>query len=101
MKIDSGTRAHAENLLRFIDASPSPWHAVETVKRGLEENSFCELKESNAWSLEPGSRHYVVRDGSSIIAFVTGDQAPTKTGYRIIGAHTDSPGLRIKPKPVT
>jgi aspartyl aminopeptidase len=101
MKIDSGTRAHAENLLRFIDASPSPWHAVETVKRGLEENSFCELKESNAWSLEPGSRHYVVRDGSSIIAFVTGDQAPTKTGYRIIGAHTDSPGLRIKPNPVT
>ncbi|MGH8548430.1 MAG: M18 family aminopeptidase [Methylococcales bacterium] len=97
LKLDSENRAHATDLLRFIDASPSPWHVVASVRERLVEHDFLEIDESQAWTLEPGVRYFVVRDGSSIIAFKNGEKASSDTGFRIIGAHTDSPGLRIKP----
>ncbi|MCI0653285.1 MAG: M18 family aminopeptidase [Methylococcaceae bacterium] len=97
LKLDSNALAHATDLLHFIDASPSPWHAVASVRKRLVEHDFLELDESQAWKLELGARYFVVRDGSSIIAFKNGEKALPDTGFRIIGAHTDSPGLRIKP----
>lgn len=91
--------AHARDLLDFIDASPSPWHAVETCKARLDAAGFSPLSELDRWSLEVGGRYYVERGGASIIAFIIGDKPATETGLRLIGAHTDSPGLRLKPKP--
>ena len=88
----------AQDLLQFIDASPSPWHAVSSTELRLKQSGYRRLEESEHWQLEKGSKYYVVRAGSSIIAFVLGQQALTETGFRIVGAHTDSPGLRIKPK---
>jgi aspartyl aminopeptidase len=99
MNIPSATRAHAQDLLDFIDASPSPWHAVQTCETRLSAAGFSRLDEANRWSLAAGDRRYVVRGGSSIIAFIVGSQPAATAGLRLIGAHTDSPGLRLKPKP--
>ncbi|MGR9046982.1 MAG: M18 family aminopeptidase [Gammaproteobacteria bacterium] len=91
------SRQHVQQLLDFIDASPSPWHVVRTLEQLLAAFAFDKLEETAPWTLEPGGRYYVVRDDSSIILFVMGRQPLTETGFKIIGAHTDSPGLRIKP----
>lgn len=85
-------------LLSFIDESPSPWHAAYSVKKQLLAHDFQELKEIKPWSLEKNGRYYLIRDDSSIIAFIVGHKPLAETGYKIIGAHTDSPSLRIKPK---
>lgn len=89
---------HAQGLLDFIDASPSPWHAVAMMEKHLQAKGFTRLEESQAWSLRPQGRHYVVRGGASLIAFILGSKPLAASGFRIVGAHTDSPGLRLKPK---
>ncbi|MDD1643449.1 MAG: M18 family aminopeptidase, partial [Methylococcaceae bacterium] len=86
-----------QNLLDFIDASPSPWHAVKSVEAQLAAFQFVKLDEKEKWDLQAGGRYYVIRDDSSIIIFVQGQKPLVETGFKIIGAHTDSPGLRIKP----
>jgi aspartyl aminopeptidase len=91
-------RAQAQALLDFIDASPSPWHVAATVAQRLESHGFKALQEGERWQLESGGRYFVVRGGSSVISFVLGAQTPDQTGFRIVGAHTDSPGLRLKPR---
>lgn len=89
---------HTRDMLAFINASPSPWHAVETMVERLQEDGFSVLTEEDNWALQPHARHYVIR-GGSLIAFVTGGESPAETGFCIAGAHTDSPGLRLKPSP--
>ncbi|CAH1385248.1 M18 family aminopeptidase [Candidatus Nitrotoga sp. M5] len=95
MLITSEDRAHAQDLLNFIDASPSPWHAVDTITQRLQAQGFVPLQEKLSWKLESGKGYYVVR-GASLITFMIGQQPLTDTGFRMIGAHTDSPGLRLK-----
>ncbi len=95
---DPIVREQAQALLDFIDASPSPWHAVETVSQQLLAAGYQQLLEANAWQLAPSGKYFVVRGGASIIAFSLGNQALVETGFRLIGAHTDSPGLRLKPQ---
>ncbi len=88
----------AADLLRFIDNSPSPYHAVaETVAR-LEGAGFERLEEGDLWQLAPGDARYVVRGDASILAFQVGNAEPAEAGFRIVGAHTDSPNLRVKPR---
>lgn len=89
----------ADDLLRFIDASPTPHHAVVETSRRLETHGYRRLEEGSAWELRPGDRVYVVRAGTSLIALELGTGAPTRTGIRLVGAHTDSPNLRVKPNP--
>ncbi|MBX9848633.1 MAG: M18 family aminopeptidase [Rhodocyclaceae bacterium] len=96
--IAPAVRQLTEDLLAFIDASPSPWHVVDSTRQRLDAQGFSELKEGERWSVKAGGRYYVIRGGSSIIAFVVGSDSLEKTGLRMIGAHTDSPGLRLKPK---
>ncbi len=91
------SRLQVQHLLDFIDASPSPWHVVQTLEAQLTRCNFIRLDETETWALKPSGRYYVVRDGSSIIAFVLGQKALPETGFKIIGAHTDSPGLRVRP----
>ena len=86
-----------QHLLNFIDASPSPWHVVDSVEALLKPFQFMKLDETAKWHTQPGGRYYVVRDDSSIILFVLGTKPLVETGFKIIGAHTDSPGLRVKP----
>lgn len=98
MTISNSTKACAQDLLNFIDASPSPWHAVETTKQRLLAENYQALDERQVWQLENGRGYFVIRGGSSIIAFKLGQNVVANTGLRIIGAHTDSPSLRLKPK---
>ncbi len=93
---------HAEfnnDLLTFLDSSPTPWHAVATMKSRLDAAGFEPLDEKDDWSLAPGQGYYVIRNGSSIVAFRTGKREVTSSGIRMIGAHTDSPCLKVKPSP--
>ena len=86
-----------DGLLGFVDASPSPFHACLEVARRLEERGFRRLAEAEAWPGEAGGR-YVVRGGSIVAWHVPRDWRPP-AGFRVLGAHTDSPNLRIKPRP--
>lgn len=95
---NSQIHATARDLFDFIDSSPSPWHAVETVTQRLLAHDYVALDEATRWSLIAGGCYFVVR-GASVIAFQVGLQDVAKTGLRIIGAHTDSPGLRLKTQP--
>lgn len=92
---------HVEHLLDFIDASPSPWHAVASVETAIQKFHFVRLDETTKWQLQAGGRYYVVRDDSSIVLFVVGRKAPAESGFKIVGAHTDSPGFRIRPNGAT
>jgi aspartyl aminopeptidase len=94
---ETQVKAQAQDLLNFIDASPSPWHAVDTVEQRLISLGFTSLHETQAWQLKPGNSYYVIRGGASIIAFKVGSLNLTDSGFRMIGAHTDSPSLRLKP----
>jgi len=98
MAITAEQKTHAQDLLNFIDASPSPWHAVATTEQLLLAQGYSRLEESARWQLQAGGRYFVVRGGSSLIAFVLGQQPLAESGFRIVGAHTDSPGLRLKPR---
>lgn len=98
LQISSEAHSAAQALLDYIDMSPSPWHAVATTKAMLDANGFKPLIENQPWQFRKNGKYYVVRDGSSLIAFIVGDKPIAETGFRIVGAHTDSPGLRLKPK---
>jgi len=98
MIVSPEARALAQDLLDFIDASPSPWHVGASVAQRLEAQGFAALREEEPWRIKPGGRYFVVRGGSSVVAFVAGAQAPDRAGFKIVGAHTDSPGLRLKPR---
>lgn len=98
MKISVEVRTLAKELLNFIDASPSPWHAVHNVEQQLKTQGFTQLDEAQAWQLTNGKSYFVTRGGASIIAFTLSNQTLANIGFRIVGAHTDSPGLRLKPQ---
>ena len=86
-------------LLSFINHSPTPFHAVATMSQLLLANGFDQLQERDAWDLQIGKRYFFTRNDSSVIAFIMGRQPPLETGIRMVGAHTDSPCLKIKPQP--
>jgi aspartyl aminopeptidase len=88
-----------EDLCAFIDAGPSPYHVVAEVARRLEAAGFTALDEQERWKLGGGDQRYVVRDGGSIAALRIGHAEPALVGFRLIGAHTDSPTLKVRPRP--
>ena len=90
-----------QQLLHFIAQSPTPFHATAELRRQLEAAGFVRLHESERWMLEAGGRYLVVRNDSSILAFTLGSSEAAETGLRMVGAHTDSPCLHIKPQPRT
>jgi len=98
MSVTVQDKTAARELINFIDASPSPWHAVASAEALLLAQGYTKLEEGERWQLAQGGRYYVVRGGASLIAFVLGGEPLAETGFRIVGAHTDSPGLRLKPK---
>ncbi|HSG62184.1 MAG TPA: M18 family aminopeptidase [Pseudomonadales bacterium] len=86
-------------LLDFLRASPTPFHAVSSASAMLVEAGFKALSEGDNWQLEAGGKYFTTRNDSSLIAFVYGENSPVETGIRMVGAHTDSPCLKVKPKP--
>ncbi len=87
-----------QSLIDFLNAAPTPFHAVQVMADKLLDAGFKELHEENQWNTEPG-KYFVTRNQSSIIAFNLGSTELRKSGIRIVGAHTDSPCLKAKPRP--
>ena len=85
-------------LLNYLDRSPTPFHAVSSLIEILQGQGFERLHERDDWHLKPG-RYLVTRNDSSLIAFVLGTLDPVSSGLRMVGAHTDSPCLKVKPSP--
>jgi aspartyl aminopeptidase len=86
----------AHDLLAFIGAAPSPFHACAEAARRLDAAGYTELDEGAAWPA--GGKHYIIR-GGTLVAWAAGPAADASTPFAIVGAHTDSPNLRIKPQP--
>lgn len=86
-------------LFEFLHASPTPFHATKTIVTHLLAAGFIPLYEGDNWQLEPGQRYLVTRNDSSVIAFVYGKSPMLESGIRMLGAHTDSPCLKVKPRP--
>lgn len=86
------------DLRAFVDASPSPFHAVAEMVRRLSDGGFTPLDERDRWTLAPGAQHYVVRDGGSVIAFRVGSAPLPDAGVRLVGTHTDSPTFKVRPR---
>lgn len=94
--------ALAHDFVSFLNASPTPYHAVATAKTMLLKAGFIQLSETTNWAtkslVKPGGKYFVTRNGSSIIAFAIGQQWQAGNPAAMIGAHTDSPCLRVKPR---
>lgn len=89
-----------QELLHFLNVSPTPFHAAENLAWLLSANGFVELLEADCWNCVAGGRYFLRRNGSSLLAFVKGRVDALDAGIRLIGAHTDSPCLKPKPQPV-
>lgn len=90
---------YPQEFIKFLNASHSPYHAVNSIKEHLLKNGFTELSERDSWNgkVSHKGKYYVTRNNSSIIAFVVGNRWSPGNPIAIVGAHTDSPVLRIKP----
>lgn len=89
----------ALELVDFLYDSPSACHGVKATQKILDENGFIEIKETDKWNLQAKGKYYVIKNDSALIAFEVGTGDIEETGLRLIGAHTDVPGFRIKPNP--
>ena len=89
----------AEKLLQLTEEGTSPFHVTASVERQLQKAGFQKLELGEEWKLEKGGRYYLAHHGSSLLAFTIGKDYRNGDGFRIAAAHTDFPGLRIKPAP--
>ncbi len=94
--MDGKTEGDARDLCAFIDASPSPYHAVASAAARLEAAGYAALDERDAWGDDARGRRYIVRGGTLVAWNAPADIDPA-AGWRLLGAHTDSPNLRVKP----
>ena len=89
----------AEKLLQLTEEGTSPFHVTASVERQLQKAGFQKVELGEDWKLEKGGRYYLAHHGSSLLAFTIGKDYRNGDGFRIAAAHTDFPGLRIKPAP--
>ena len=87
---------HVKALCEYIDASPSAFHAVDAAVAALSAAGATRLDERDRWILEPGKAYYIVRDSAALVSFRIGKKKPVDSGFAIMGAHTDAPGLRAR-----
>lgn len=86
-------------LFSFLGDSPTPYHCVQTMKHALHKQGYTLLQERDEWQLKQGNSYMVSRDDGSLIAFHLGSEAKRSDGFRMLGSHSDSPCLKVKPQP--
>lgn len=89
--------AVANELVAFLNASPTPFHAVHEAKTRLKAAGYVQLSERTDWHLTGGGKYFFTRNHSTIIAFAIGEKYVPGNGFMIVGAHTDSPCPKLKP----
>jgi aspartyl aminopeptidase len=90
-------RERSSALLDFINASPTAFHAASVLAGRLEAAGFSKLAETEPWRLEPGRGYFVIRDDGALFAVRVGLEPPETAGFALVGAHSDSPALKLKP----
>ncbi|KZT62958.1 aspartyl aminopeptidase [Calocera cornea HHB12733] len=93
----TSSKVTAAKAVAFLNASPTPFHAVRNASARLEEAGFVKIRETNDWKLVAGGRYYYTRDQRSLIAFTLPQGWKAGTGVSIVATHTDSPNLRVRP----
>ncbi len=86
----------SRDLMNYIEQSPTAAHATVAAAQRLDAAGFVRVSEGDAWNLSPGDRFYVVRGVTALVAGQVGTAPPAEAGFRLVGAHTDSPGFRVK-----
>ncbi|WP_304178634.1 M18 family aminopeptidase [Leptotrichia trevisanii] len=97
--IEMEVKSFAREVVEFIDESPSTYHVVKNCSDILDENGFERIMPREKWEIKKGGRYFFKKSSSTIIAFTVGENFDVKKGFKIFGAHTDSPCFRIKPNP--
>ena len=90
------TQTHLQALVQFLNQSPSQYHATESAAEMLRQHGFTELQLTEAWHVQPGGKYFVQRNQSALFAFVLGTGKLADYGIRMVAAHTDSPGFKLK-----
>ena len=89
----------SHDLIKFLEDSPSPFHVVSTLKKTLIKKGFEELLLGEKWDIEKEGKYFVTKNDSALIAFIVGKGSVEEDGFKIVGAHTDSPTFRVKSSP--
>lgn len=97
--IEMEVKSFAREVIEFIDESPSTYHVVKNCSDILDENGFERIMPREKWEIKRGGKYFLKKSSSTIIAFTVGEDFDVKNGFKIFGAHTDSPCFRIKPSP--
>ena len=97
--IEMEVKSFAREVIEFIDESPSTYHVVKNCSDILDENGFERIMPREKWEIKKGGKYFLKKSSSTIIAFTVGEDFDVKNGFKMFGAHTDSPCFRIKPSP--
>eukprot|EP00898_Chlorokybus_atmophyticus_P004437 jgi/Chlat1/4995/Chrsp32S04971 len=89
--------AVAQEFVTFLNEAWTPFHAVAEAKKRLGAAGYSELLEKDGWNLQPGGKYFFTRNMSTIVAFAVGSKFQQGNGVVVVGAHTDSPALKLKP----
>lgn len=87
---------NAKKFIDFLNSNPTPFHVVDSSKKLLQEAGFTELKLSESWSTKNLGKYFVTKNETTLVAFSIGGKYAYGNGFAIVGAHTDSPGLKLK-----
>eukprot|EP00257_Ricinus_communis_P019264 XP_015578196.1 probable aspartyl aminopeptidase [Ricinus communis] len=85
------------DLINFLNASPTAFHAIDEAKKRLKHSGYVQVSERDDWKLELGKRYFFTRNHSTIVAFAIGKKYVAGNGFYVVGAHTDSPCIKLKP----
>lgn len=88
-----------DSLLEYLEGSPTAAHTGSISADILDKGGFARLEPGDHWKTVPGGRYYTMYSRSTLAAFILGGSPPSESGFRIIGAHTDAPGLFLKSEP--
>jgi len=91
-------RTFVNEFVGFMDKACSNFHAVATVAQMYDAAGFTRISETEEWALKPTGKYYFTRNMGTIVAFTVGGAYVPGNGFTVVGAHTDSPCLKIKPK---